>query len=133
MRSSPRPTRRTGRKVLYFVDVYANWYDVQLAEALVAVLEHNGVAVYVHPAQKQSGMWMVSMGALDQARRLAAHNIAILAEAVRQGYHIVCTEPSAARAIIPSAPSVMAAPSCTATVRKWATRTSASTRRRSNR
>ena len=28
-----RPTRRTGGKVLYFVDLYANWYDVQLAEA----------------------------------------------------------------------------------------------------
>ena len=28
-----RPTRRTGRKVLFFVDIYPNWSDVQLAEA----------------------------------------------------------------------------------------------------
>ena len=27
-----RPTRRTGRKVLYFVDTYANYHDTQLAE-----------------------------------------------------------------------------------------------------
>jgi FAD/FMN-containing dehydrogenase/Fe-S oxidoreductase len=89
-----RPTRRTGRKVLYFVDTYANYYDPQLADALVSVMEHNGVAVYVHPRQKPSGMGLITMGAVDPARRWAAHNIHLLAEAVRQGYHIVATEPS---------------------------------------
>jgi len=91
-----RPTRRSGRKVLYFVDTYANFFDPQLADALVAVMEHNGVAVYVHPDQRQSGMAMVSIGAIDRARRVAKQNVAILAEAVRQGYSIVTTEPSAA-------------------------------------
>ena len=47
-----RPSRRSGPKVAYFVDVYANYFDPQLGEALVAVLEHNGVEVYVHPEQK---------------------------------------------------------------------------------
>jgi len=94
-----RPTRRSGRKVLYFVDTYANYHDPQLGEALVAVLEHNGVAVYVHPGQLSSGMPMISLGALGRARRLAEHNIGILAEAVRLGYHIVATEPSAALAL----------------------------------
>ena len=89
-----RPTRRTGRKVLYFVDTYANYHDPRLADALVAVMEHNGVAVYVHPDQKPSGMGLITMGSLAPARRLAAHNIHLLAEAVRQGYHIVATEPS---------------------------------------
>jgi len=89
-----RPTRRSGRKVLYFVDTYANYHDPQLADALVAVMEHNGVAVYVHPDQKPSGMGFITMGSLGHARRLAVHNIHLLAEAVRQGYHIVATEPS---------------------------------------
>jgi Fe-S oxidoreductase len=89
-----RPTRRSGRKVLYFVDSYANYHDPQLADALVAVMEHNGVAVYVHPDQRPSGMGLISMGALAAARRLASHNIHLLAEAVRQGYTIVATEPS---------------------------------------
>ncbi|HEY2827610.1 MAG TPA: FAD-linked oxidase C-terminal domain-containing protein, partial [Pirellulales bacterium] len=89
-----RPTRRTGRKVLYFIDTYANYHDPQLADALVAVMEHNSVAVYVHPDQKPSGMGLITMGSLGPARRLAAHNLHILAEAVRQGYHIVATEPS---------------------------------------
>ncbi len=91
-----RPTRRTGGKVLYFVDLYANWFDVQLAEALVAVLEHNNIAVYVHPEQRGSGMARISLGDIDRARKQAARNVRVLADAVRQGYAIVCTEPTAA-------------------------------------
>jgi Fe-S oxidoreductase len=95
-----RPTRRSGHKVVYFVDTYANYHDPQLARALVAVLEHNGVAVYVPPDQKQGGMAAVSCGALDIARRLAAHNVMLLAEAVRQGYHVIATEPAAALSLV---------------------------------
>jgi len=91
-----RPTRSSGQKVLYFVDVYANWHDTQLANALVAVMQHNGVAVYVHPGQVPSGSAAISMGAVDRARRLAARNVGVLADAVRQGYHIVASEPAAA-------------------------------------
>lgn len=91
-----RPTRRTGPKVVYFVDLYAKWHDVQLANALVAVLEHNGVAVYVHPRQKPSAFAPISMGAIDIARKIATHNVNILAEAVRQGYHVVASEPASA-------------------------------------
>jgi Fe-S oxidoreductase len=91
-----RPTRRSGRKVLFFVDVYANYYDTQLAESLVAVMEHNGVAVYVHPGQWSSGMSMLTLGAVDRVRAVAEHNLPLLAEAVRQGYHIVTVEPAAA-------------------------------------
>lgn len=91
-----KPTRGGGRKVLYFVDTYANSHDTQLAESLVSVLEHNHVSVYVHPAQKISGMSMISIGALAMARDVARHNVRLLAEAVRQGYEIVTTEPSAA-------------------------------------
>jgi Fe-S oxidoreductase len=82
--------------VLYFVDLYANWYDVELAEALVAVMEHNNIAVYVHPQQQPSGMNRVAVGDVERARDTAARNVRILAESVRQGYEIVCTEPSAA-------------------------------------
>src|SRR5438067_1059243 len=61
-----RPTRRTGGKVLHFVDVYANWYDVQLAEAFVAVMEHNNIAVYVHPDQQSSGMNRLALGDVER-------------------------------------------------------------------
>ena len=91
-----RPARHGGQKILYFLDVYANYFDPQLAEAFVAVLEHNRINVYVHPDQKQAAMASIACGALDHARKMAEHNVAILAESVRQGYHIVATEPAAA-------------------------------------
>jgi len=102
-----KPTRRDVSKVLYFVDTYANYHDPQLGEALVAVLEHNAVAVYVHPAQQSSGMPMIALGALGAARKMAEHNIPLLAEAVRQGYKIVATEPSAALALIHEYPALL--------------------------
>ena len=95
-----QPTRTGSNKVAYFVDTYANYHDPQLAEALVAVLEHNGVSVYVPPEQKQAGMAAISCGALDLARRLARHNAAVFAEAVRQGYQIVATEPAVAVCLV---------------------------------
>jgi len=102
-----RPSRRSGRKVAYFVDLYANYFDPQLGRALVAVLEHNGVAVYVPPEQVQGGMAAVSSGAMDIARRLAARNVKVLAEAVRQGYHVVATEPSAALCLAREYPNLL--------------------------
>jgi FAD/FMN-containing dehydrogenase/Fe-S oxidoreductase len=91
-----RPSRQTGRKVAYFVDVYANHFDPHLGEALVSVMERNGVAVYVPPDQRQAGMASIAIGSLDHARQLARANVAVLAEAVRQGCHVVASEPSAA-------------------------------------
>jgi Fe-S oxidoreductase len=91
-----RPSRQGGPKVLYFVDTFANYFDPQLADAFVAVLEHNGVSVYVPGGQVQSGMALVSLGAVDAARKLAARNVSLLAEAARHGYHVVATEPAAA-------------------------------------
>jgi len=102
-----RPVRHSERKVLYLVDTYANYFDTQLGLALVAVLEHNGVAVYVPPQQKPAGMPSVACGALEHARRLAERNLAFLAEAVRQGYDVVCTEPSAALCLVREYPQLI--------------------------
>lgn len=102
-----RPAQRSDRKVLYFVDVFANWHDVELAEALVAIFEHNGISVYVPPGQVQSGMAAVSMGAVDVAKRLAQKNVQLLADAVRQGYHIIANEPSAALCLAYEYPSLL--------------------------
>lgn len=90
------PNSGADRKVLFFVDVFANWHDVQLAEALVRILETHGVEVYVPTTQKQSGMAAVAMGATDIAKRFAQQNLPLLADAVRLGYEVVTTEPAAA-------------------------------------
>jgi FAD/FMN-containing dehydrogenase/Fe-S oxidoreductase len=91
-----RQNRRSTHRVLYFVDTFANYHDPQLGEALVAVLKHNGIGVYVPADQWSSGMASIASGVLDQARKIAKHNTALLAEAVRQGYHVIATEPAAA-------------------------------------
>jgi FAD/FMN-containing dehydrogenase/Fe-S oxidoreductase len=93
-RGITRPSRRGGLRVLYFLDTYARWHDPLVAQSFVSVLERNGIGVFVDPRQVASGMPLVSEGDLDGARRLARRNVRILAEAVRLGYRIVCTEPS---------------------------------------
>ncbi|PQO29728.1 FAD-binding oxidoreductase [Bremerella cremea] len=100
-------TRRSGRKVLYFVDMYANLFDTQLAQAFVNVLDHNRIAVYVHPKQQSSAMPAIAQGAITMAARLAHRNVQALAEAVRQGYTIVATEPSAVMALTHEYPNLL--------------------------
>lgn len=102
-----RPGRTAGSKVAYFVDSYANYHDPQLAQAMVAVLRHNGVAVFVPPRQRQSGTVAIACGNLDLARQLGRHNVALLAEAVRQGYHVVASEPAAAVCLKREYPSLV--------------------------
>ena len=102
-----RPHQHSGRKVLYFVDLYANWFDVQLAKATVSVMQHNGISVYVPVNQKWAGMPAISEGDIDYARELISHNSALLSDAIRRGYHVITTEPSAAMALTREYPSVI--------------------------
>ena len=90
-----RPDRSGGRKVLFFVDQYANWHNPLLGRALVEVMRHQNVNVYVPPAQTPSFMAMISSGDIQRARKLIATNIKLLAEGVRMGYDIVSLEPTA--------------------------------------
>lgn len=91
--------KKRDRKVLYFVDAFANWNDVELAQATCAVLRHNGFEVFVPQNQTVSGMSLISAGVIDKARKIAARNVELLAEGVRQGCHIITSEPSAALAL----------------------------------
>lgn len=90
---SPGGSRPT---IVYFVDYFANSHDPELAEAFVRVVEHNGYRVFIPPAQTVSGMAMFTNGDLAGARALAEQNLRELIEPAREGYPIVCTEPSAA-------------------------------------
>jgi anaerobic glycerol-3-phosphate dehydrogenase C subunit len=94
-----RGSRQHARKVVVFADAYVNWNDLELGQALVKVLQHNGIDVAVPQDQLVSGMSLISDGVLSRARKLAARNVELLAEYVRQGYKIVTTEPSAALAL----------------------------------
>lgn len=84
------------RKVVLFVDTFSNYFDVKLAEAALKVLEHNGVEVYIPTRQKSSGHHAFSLGHADRADALTRHNVALLADLVRQGYRVVSIEPISA-------------------------------------
>lgn len=93
--SQPRP-QEPGPRVAYFVDVFANFFDQELAEAVVSILREAGVNVYVPRWQRGSGMAALVAGDLDHAREQATVNLRIFGDAVRDGYTIVCSEPTAA-------------------------------------
>jgi Fe-S oxidoreductase len=79
-----------------FIDIFANYHDPQIAEAAVRVLRHNGVNVFVPPGQRSCGMEALAQGDVETARELARINLRVFADLAREGYRIVCTEPTAA-------------------------------------
>ena len=46
-----RKPRGARPRVAYFIDTFANYNDPIIAEAVVSVLHHNGIEVYVPPGQ----------------------------------------------------------------------------------
>ncbi len=91
----PKPSQ-PGPRVAYFVDLFANHFDHELADSAVAVLRTAGVNVFVPTGQRGSGMPALVSGDFEHARQLALANLRVLGNAVRDGYTIVCTEPTAA-------------------------------------
>jgi Fe-S oxidoreductase len=89
------PSRSRPRAAL-FVDLYANYFDPQIAEAAGLVLWHQGYDVYVPPGQGSSGIEALASGDVETAREQARRNLRVFAELAREGMPIVCTEPSAA-------------------------------------
>jgi FAD/FMN-containing dehydrogenase/Fe-S oxidoreductase len=79
-----------------FVDIFANYHDPQIAEAAVRVLQHAGVAVVVPPEQASCGMEALAQGDVERARDIARENLRVFAPFAREGYRIVCVEPTAA-------------------------------------
>jgi len=82
-------------KVAYFVDSYANYNDHDLGFAVIKCLRHNKIDVIL-PNQLPAPLPAIVYGDLDTARKDLTYIIRNLADAVRVGYKIVCSEPSAA-------------------------------------
>jgi FAD/FMN-containing dehydrogenase/Fe-S oxidoreductase len=91
-----RQPRSSRPRVAYFVDVFANYIDPLVAEAVVAVLHHHGIEVYVPPQQTGCGMAPLASGDLETAREAVNHNLRILGDLAREGFPILCSEPTAA-------------------------------------
>src|SRR5262249_4550337 len=73
--------------------------DPMLGQAVVEVLRHHGIEVHVPRRQKGAGMGPLALGDVETAREVAAFNVRTLAALVREGYTIVCSEPTAALAL----------------------------------
>ncbi|MEC9095788.1 MAG: FAD-linked oxidase C-terminal domain-containing protein, partial [Planctomycetota bacterium] len=102
-----KPNREPGNKVLYFVDVFANWFDTDLAKCLISVLKHHGISAYVPTEQQWSTSSAIAEGDIQYAREIAQRNVILLAEAARQGYTIITTEPTAAMCLTQEYPNLL--------------------------
>lgn len=89
------PAQPKGRKVVYFVDLFANYNDPELAEAFVRVMNHNGVEVVVPPGQKGCGMPAMDYGSVAMAREIIRHNAQLLRPWIDEGYEVITSEPTA--------------------------------------
>ena len=92
----PVATAETSGKVALFATCYGNRNHPGMNEDLVAVLEHNGIAITTVPDEKCCGMPRLELGDLDSVERLMEHNIPKLAALVDQGWDILIPIPSCA-------------------------------------
>lgn len=82
-------------KVAYFVDSYANYNDHELGFAVIKCLRHNNIDVIL-PNQLPVPLPAIVYGDVKTARKDLGYIVRNLSEAVRAGYNVVCSEPSAA-------------------------------------
>ncbi len=82
-------------KIAYFVDTYANFNDHELGYAVIDVLRHNNIEVIL-PNQRPAPLPAIVYGDVKTAKIDLSYSVKYLAEAVRAGYKIICSEPSAA-------------------------------------
>ena len=82
-------------KVAYFVDTYVNYNDHELGYAVIDVLRHNAIEVII-PRQRPAPLPAIVYGDVKTAKKDLSYSVKYLAAAVKDGYKIICSEPSAA-------------------------------------
>jgi FAD/FMN-containing dehydrogenase/Fe-S oxidoreductase len=93
--AAQKPLEKPIDKVVYFVDTYANFNDHELGFAVIKVLRHNNIEVIL-PKQRPAPLPAIVYGDTKLSRKDLQYSVTGLAGAVRDGYKIVCSEPSAA-------------------------------------
>jgi glycerol-3-phosphate dehydrogenase subunit C len=89
-----KTTPETTGRVALFTTCYGNRNEPQLDEDLVAVFEHNGIAVTLLAQERCCGMPRLELGDLAGVARLKEANIPQLARAVDAGFDLVAPIPS---------------------------------------
>jgi glycerol-3-phosphate dehydrogenase subunit C len=80
----------SNKKVAYYTGCFANYYYPEVGEALVKVLQKNGIEVIV-PDQVCCGLPMMAKGNTKGAYQNIEHNTRVLIQAVSDGYAIITT------------------------------------------
>ena len=93
--ASCKPIENPIDKVAYFVDTYANYNDHELGFAVINVLRAFNIEVIL-PEQLPAPLPAIVYGDVKRARNDLSYSAKYLAQAIRDGYKIVCSEPSAA-------------------------------------
>lgn len=88
--------RKSRGKVALFIDSFANYFDADLVDLTIEILERNGLDVVVPTRPKRSGAVAFALGDLDCAENLATRNASAFRELTRDGALILTLEPSAA-------------------------------------
>jgi FAD/FMN-containing dehydrogenase/Fe-S oxidoreductase len=83
-----------GRKVIFFHDTFTEYNHPHIGQAAIKVLQAAGYEPILIPDKVCCGRPAVSKGLLDEAARLARHNIQLLAPYAKEGVPIVGIEPS---------------------------------------
>ncbi|WP_240928411.1 FAD-binding and (Fe-S)-binding domain-containing protein [Thalassoroseus pseudoceratinae] len=103
----PQPKPGQPQPIVYFVDDFANYFDPELAASFVAILRHHNVPIIVPKTQTSSGMALISAGDIEAAKEVAAENVRTLGGLAREGFQIVCTEPTSALCLRDEYPKVL--------------------------
>jgi Fe-S oxidoreductase len=88
------PTASTTGKVVLFTTCYGNYNEPQLGEDLLAVFEHNGIAVTLADKERCCGMPKMELGDLNAVEQAKNANIPPLEKLVDAGWDIVAPVPS---------------------------------------
>ncbi|MDH3378180.1 MAG: heterodisulfide reductase-related iron-sulfur binding cluster [Gammaproteobacteria bacterium] len=84
----------TQGKVILFATCYGNYNDPRIGEDLVAVFEHNGIAVSIVERERCCGMPKLELGDFESVEAAKQTNIPKLARWVDDGWDIVAPIPS---------------------------------------
>ncbi len=90
----PQPTDATRGQVALFATCYGNYNEPELAEALLAVFEHNGIPVTLAEKERCCGMPKLELGDLDAVVHAKDANIPELLRLVDKGWDLVAPVPS---------------------------------------
>ncbi len=101
-----RHATKASEQALLFCDTFTNYYDPEIGEAAVRVLESCGVGCNLAP-NVCCGRPLISQGLLAEARELAQRNANLLFPLLESGKPLIFVEPSCLSAVKEDAPSLL--------------------------